>query len=44
MSSTEAIDDISAFLTGTGLLALGVLLAAQGLIRGHGKMLLRLRK
>ncbi len=37
MSATEAIDNISAGLTGTGLLALGVLLASQGLIRGHGE-------
>ena len=37
MSATEAIDNISAGLTGTGLLALGVFLAAQGLIRGHGE-------
>ena len=37
MSATTAIDNISAGLTGTGLLALGVLLAAQGLIRGHGE-------
>ena len=36
ISSSEVIDNISAGLTGTGLLALGVLLAAQGLIRGHG--------
>lgn len=37
MSATEAIDNISAGLTGTGLLALGIYLAAQGLIRGHGE-------
>ncbi len=37
MSVTEAIDNISAGLTGTGLLALGVLLAAQCLVRGHGE-------
>ena len=37
MSSSEAIDHISAGLTGTGLLALGVCLAAQGLVRGHGE-------
>ncbi len=37
MSSTEAIDNISAGLTGTVLLGLGVFLAAQGLIRGHGE-------
>jgi len=37
MAATEAIDNISAGLTGTGLLGIGVLLAAQGLIRGHGE-------
>ena len=37
MSATEAIDNISAGLTGTGLLVLGVYLAAQGLVRGHGE-------
>lgn len=37
LSASEAIDNISAGLTGTGLLALGVFLAAQGLIRGHGE-------
>ena len=37
ISATEAIDNISAGLTGSGLLALGVYLAAQGLIRGHGE-------
>lgn len=37
MTSSEAIDNISAGLTGTGLLALGVLLASQGLVRGHGE-------
>lgn len=37
MTVTEAIDNISAGLTGTGLLALGVFLAAQGLIRGRGE-------
>jgi len=37
MEAYEAIDNISAGLTGTGLLALGVLLAAQGLVRGHGE-------
>ena len=37
LSATEAIDNISAGLTGTGLMALGVYLAAQGLIRGHGE-------
>lgn len=35
-TGAEAIDSISAGLTGTGLLALGVYLAAQGLVRGHG--------
>lgn len=35
-TSAEAIDSISAGLTGTGLLALGMYWAAQGLIRGHG--------
>ncbi len=37
MSAAEAIDNISAGLTGTGLLILGFNLAAQGLIRGHGE-------
>lgn len=37
MHAYEAIDNISAGLTGTVLLALGVYLAAQGLIRGHGE-------
>jgi len=37
MEAYEAIDNISAGLTGTMLLGLGVLLAAQGLIRGHGE-------
>lgn len=36
MTATEMIDNLSAGLTGTGLLALGAFLAAQGLIRGHG--------
>ena len=36
-TASEAIDSISAGLTGTGLLALGIYLAAQGLIRGHGE-------
>lgn len=36
MSGAEAIDHISAGLTGTGLLIAGVLLAAQGLVRGRG--------
>lgn len=35
-TGAEAIDSISAGLTGTGLLALGLYLAAQGLVRGHG--------
>lgn len=35
-TGAEAIDSISAGLTGTGLLALGVYMAAQGLVRGHG--------
>ena len=34
--AAEAIDTLSAGLTGTGLLALGVYLAAEGLVRGHG--------
>ena len=37
MNAHEAIDNISAGLTGTGLLALGIYLAAEGLIRGHGE-------
>ena len=37
MNAHEAIDNISAGLTGTGLLALGVYLAAEGLVRGHGE-------
>ena len=36
MTGAEMIDDISAGLTGTGLLALGAFLASQGLLRGHG--------
>ena len=36
MSATEAIDNISAGLTGSGLLVLGIYLAALGLIRGKG--------
>ena len=36
MTGTELVDDLSAGLTGTGLLALGVFMAAQGLVRGHG--------
>ena len=37
MYAHEAIDNISAGLTGTGLVALGVWLAAEGLVRGHGE-------
>jgi hypothetical protein len=37
MTASEAIDNISAGLTGTGILALGVYLTAQGLVRGHGE-------
>ena len=36
MTATEAIDNISAGLTGAGLFALGIHLAAMGLIRGGG--------
>ncbi len=36
MTGAEAIDHISAGLTGTGLMMLGVFLAAQGLVRGGG--------
>ena len=36
-TATEVIDGISAGLTGTALLALGLHLAALGLIRGHGE-------
>lgn len=35
-TAAEAIDSISAGLTGTGLLMLGFFWAAQGLVRGHG--------
>lgn len=35
-TGSEAIDAISAGLSGTGLLALGLYMAAQGLVRGHG--------
>lgn len=35
-TGAEAIDSISAGLTGTGLLALGWFLASQALLRGHG--------
>lgn len=37
MSVAEMLDDVSAGLTGTGLLALGGLLAKLGLLRGHGE-------
>lgn len=36
-TAAEAIDNISAGLTGTGLMLLGVYLAAQGLVRGRGE-------
>lgn len=36
MTAAEMIDHLSAGLTGTGLAALGVLLASMGLVRGHG--------
>ncbi len=36
LTGAQCIDNVSAGLTGTGLLALGVYLAAQGLIRGTG--------
>lgn len=36
ITGAQAIDRISAGLTGTGLLVLGVYLASQGLLRGHG--------
>ena len=36
LSGADAIDRISAGLTGTGLLALGVYCAAEGLVRGAG--------
>lgn len=35
-TAAEAIDSISAGLTGSGLLALGFFMAAQGVVRGHG--------
>lgn len=35
-TGAEVIDSISAGLTGTGLLGLGMLLASQALLRGHG--------
>lgn len=36
VTASEAIDRISSGLTGTSLLGLGVWLAAEGLVRGHG--------
>lgn len=36
ITAAEAIDNISSGLTGTGLLALGIFLASQCLVRGHG--------
>ena len=36
MTGAEMIDNVSAGLTGTGLLALGAYLAAQGLLKGRG--------
>lgn len=36
MTGAEAIDHISAGLTGTALLGLGIWMAAAGLVRGHG--------
>lgn len=36
MAASEMIDNLSAGLTGTGLLALGAYLAAQGLLKGRG--------
>lgn len=36
LTAAEAIDNISAGLTGTGLLGLGIYMAAEGLIRGAG--------
>ena len=35
-TAAEAIDSISAGLTGSGLLMLGFFMAAQGVVRGHG--------
>lgn len=35
-TAAQAIDSISAGLTGTGLMAFGMFLAAQGLVRGRG--------
>ena len=37
MNAHELIDDISAGLTGSGLVALGIIMAAQCLVRGHGE-------
>ena len=37
LTATEVIDNISAGLTGTGLCALGIVMAAQCLVRGHGE-------
>ena len=36
MTATQAIDSISAGLTGSGLVLLGLWMAAQGWVRGHG--------
>ena len=36
ITGAEFIDKLSSGLTGTGLVGLGVYLAAQGLVRGHG--------
>ena len=36
ITAAEAIDNVAAGLTGTGLLGLGIYLAAEGLIRGAG--------
>lgn len=36
MTAADVIDELSAGLTGTGLLVLGAILAAQGLVRGSG--------
>ena len=35
-TAAEAIDSVSAGLTGSGLLMLGFFMAAQGVVRGHG--------
>ena len=37
MTVSEMLDNVSAGLTGTGLLALGMLLSKLGLLRGHGE-------